>query len=122
MKLATPILALAIALAPVLAYAQPASDQTPPPPDGMHHPGGRGFDAMDTNHDGVITLDEWKVAGRREERFALIDTDHDGRITREEMRAAMDKMRAWREQNGGGSWHHDGGDPGAPPPATGGEN
>jgi hypothetical protein len=106
--------ALALGLGAAAAQAQHADPAMPPPSgqDGDHpHRGGqRGFEAMDTNHDGVITLDEWKAAGRRENRFAMIDADHDGRITREELRAAMAKMRAMREQNGG-SWggeHHDG--------------
>jgi hypothetical protein len=62
---------------------------------------------MDANHDGFVTLDEWKAAGRREERFAQIDADHDGKITREEMRAFMEKMRAehpdGRGRAGGGN-------------------
>jgi len=57
---------------------------------------------MDANHDGFVTLDEWKTAGRREERFAQIDADHDGKITREEMRAFMEKMRAEHPRNGDG--------------------
>ena len=114
--LATIGCAFALGLAANAAYAQQADPSMPPPDsNGEHHRGGggmqRGFEAMDANHDGVITMDEWKAAGRREDRFAMIDADHDGKITREEMRAAMEKMRAMREQNGGGGWageHHDG--------------
>ncbi|WP_051280027.1 EF-hand domain-containing protein [Novosphingobium acidiphilum] len=96
----------ALALAAGTARAQQADPPMAPPAEqgGEHHHGGgqRGFDAIDTNHDGFITLDEWKAAGRREDRFAMIDADHDGRITRDEMRAAMARMRAMREHNGGG--------------------
>ena len=106
---------ISFALALGLAASGAQAQQADPAPDqgGEHHHGGgrRGFDAMDTNHDGFITLDEWKAAGRREERFAEIDADHDGKITREELRAFMEKMRAMHQQNGGGGWggdHHDG--------------
>jgi len=97
------LIGLALAAAPV-AFAQAGPDQaTPSQGADRHHGGGqRGFDAMDTNHDGFITLDEWKAAGRREERFNEIDADHDGKITREELRAFMEKMRAEHQQNGGG--------------------
>jgi hypothetical protein len=107
----------ALALGPggTAAHAQQADPAGTAAPDqgGEHRHGGggqRGFEAMDANHDGFITLDEWKAAGRREERFAQIDADHDGKITREELRAFMETMRARREQNGGGSGvdHHDG--------------
>jgi hypothetical protein len=104
---------LALLAAVPMAHAQTMPDQSAPPsaPDqgGEHHHGGggqRGFDAIDTNHDGFITLDEWKAAGRREERFAKIDVNHTGRITRDDLRAWMEKMRAQRQQSGGGD--HDG--------------
>jgi hypothetical protein len=96
-------LALGIALigsAPA-AIAQAASDQ-PAGGDQPHRGGGRGFDTIDANHDGVVTLDEWKAAGRNPDRFAEIDADHDGKITRDEMHAFMEKMRAEHQQNGGG--------------------
>lgn len=65
------------------------------------HRGGaaRSFDAMDTNRDGFVTLDEWKAAGRREERFNEIDANHTGKITRDDLRAYVMKMREQREQN-----------------------
>jgi opacity protein-like surface antigen len=108
--------ALALALAAQGAHAQQADPNATPAPDqgGEHRHGGggqRGFDAMDTNHDGFITLDEWKAAGRSDERFAEIDANHDGKITRDELRAFMEYMRARREQNGGGGGggeHNDG--------------
>jgi len=106
--------ALALGLAGTGAQAQQADPPAMAPPDqgGEHRHGGgqHGFDAMDVNHDGYITLDEWKAAGRREDRFAEIDVNHEGRITREELRAFMQKMRAEHGQNGVG-WggdHNDG--------------
>ena len=111
--------ALAICLAATSVHAQHMGDpSTPPPEHGGDHPhggGGRGFDAMDADHDGFVTMDEWKAAGRRPERFAQIDTDHDGKITREEMHTFMEKMRAEHPRNGEGP----GGAPGGgiqPPP------
>ena len=82
--------AFALGLMATAAHAQQTADPSmPPPPPGAdggphgdHPRGGRGFDMMDTNHDGFVSLDEWKAAGRREDRFAMIDIDHNGRITR----------------------------------------
>ena len=110
--IATMIGAFVLGLAASVAAAQQAG----PTPDqgGARHRGGpggqRGFEAMDTNNDGVITLDEWKAAGRREDRFAMLDDNHDGKVTREELSSFMEKMRALRGQNGG-EWsgqHHEG--------------
>jgi len=120
--------AFALGLAATTAHAQQTSDPSmpPPPPPGAdggphggHPRGGRGFDMMDTNHDGFVTLDEWKAAGRREDRFAMIDVDHNGRITREELRAFMEKMRAEHPRGPGGPGGGYGGDNGGgmqPPP------
>lgn len=49
------------------------------------------FDKVDTNHDGVITLDEWTAIGRRQRGFDMIDADHDGKVTPDELRAAAAK-------------------------------
>ena len=112
MKLAHPLgFGLALLVAAPMAQAQ---TQTPAAPEqaeagGEHHHGGGGhaFEAMDTNHDGVVTLDEWKAAGRREERFSAIDANHTGKITREDLHAYMKKLHEQREQNGGGEAHGD---------------
>lgn len=102
-------LGLAMLTAAPLAQAQtaPAPSTTPPAPVLGGHPhnnnGGRGahnFEAMDTNHDGFVTLDEWKAAGRREERFNEIDVNHTGKITRADLMAYVLKMREQREQAG----------------------
>lgn len=49
------------------------------------------FVKADTNHDGVLSLDEWKAAGRRERGFGMIDTNGDGKVTSAELKAAMAK-------------------------------
>jgi Ca2+-binding EF-hand superfamily protein len=49
------------------------------------------FVQADTNHDGVLSLDEWKAAGRRERGFKMIDANHDGQVTPEELKAAAAK-------------------------------
>lgn len=109
-------LGLALAVAAPVALAQTAPDQPAMPPmgeQGEHHHGGgpRGFDAMDTNHDGVVTLEEWTAAGRRPERFAQIDSGHTGKITREQLRDYMQKWRAEHPMRGGET-------PGAAPTET----
>lgn len=49
------------------------------------------FDKADANRDGVLTLEEWKAAGRREQGFQMIDADHDSKVTLVEIRAAISK-------------------------------
>lgn len=49
------------------------------------------FEKADANHDGTISAEEWKAAGRRDRGFQMIDADHDGKITPEELRAAAAK-------------------------------
>lgn len=49
------------------------------------------FDKADANHDGAISLAEWKAAGRRERGFNIIDADHDGKVTPAELAAAAAK-------------------------------
>ena len=47
----------------------------------------KGFESLDTNHDGVITREEAAAAPKMLKRFDVADTDHDGRVTMEEARA-----------------------------------
>ena len=51
------------------------------------------FKRLDANGDGVITLEEWLAAGRKETGFKLVDTNVDGKITLEELQAAIAKIR-----------------------------
>ncbi len=69
-------------ITPGLASARPS-----PSPDKARI----AFDKADTNHDGLISLDEWKAAGRRERGFKIVDADGDGKVTPAELKAALAK-------------------------------
>lgn len=56
--------------------------------------GGRGFERMDSNQDGRVSLAE--ATASRLQRFDRIDTNRDGRLTREERQAARAQRRATR--------------------------
>jgi len=60
---------------------------------------GGGMGMMDTNHDGVISKDEWMA------QFDKLDANHDGKITADEMQAArqmrMERMNAMKQQTPG---------------------
>src|SRR5579863_4425000 len=47
---------------------------------------------MDTNHDGVISEDEFVANSKT--MFDKIDTNHDGYLTKSEMKAAHEKMKS----------------------------
>jgi Ca2+-binding EF-hand superfamily protein len=49
------------------------------------------FTKADTNQDGVLSLEEWKAAGRRDRGFSMIDANKDGKVTPDELRAAAAK-------------------------------
>lgn len=38
------------------------------------------FSRVDSNHDGYVSLNEWKISGGRELAFMAADKDHQGRI------------------------------------------
>jgi len=78
------------------------------------------FAKLDTNGDGSISLDEFKVVQEKrlekmkeklgdkfdpekvpntEKAFARIDTDHSGSISREELAAGRDKVKKQTDQN-----------------------
>ena len=80
------------------------------------------FDAMDANHDGVLSPDERKGPGGRmiaraggdggtmtradylaqaDKRFDRIDTNHDGQLSREELGAWAERARAMADQRRG---------------------
>jgi hypothetical protein len=60
-------------------------------------------DKMDTNHDGVISKDEWN--NFHSAMFDKIDTNHDGKITKDEFKAKhmamMEKHKEWKAKHGG---------------------
>ena len=69
----------------VMALAAPAAAQ--PSPEQAK----AAFDKVDTDHDGVLSADEWKAAGRRDRGFAMADTDKDGKVTPAELQALAAK-------------------------------
>lgn len=78
---------LAATLVGSAAHAQ-TNDQTPPDRIATM------FTKADQNKDGVLTLDEWKAAGRRERGFRMIDSNHDDKVTLDELRAAVTAYKA----------------------------
>ncbi|WP_428565727.1 MAG: EF-hand domain-containing protein [Solidesulfovibrio sp. DCME] len=83
---ATP--AMAAPVAP--AMAAPAGSGLGLPPAGGPRPAGapnmgRLFEAMDADHNGRVTLEEWRSFHERE--FRRLDKNDDGVLTREEMTA-----------------------------------
>src|SRR5689334_20355190 len=73
---------LAFAAAATLAHAQPEPGREPPNPD--------------TDHDGKVTLAEFKAsqAERQARMFARMDTNKDGKISQAELEAARQRMDA----------------------------
>lgn len=71
---------------------------------GLPHPDGAAMRerlmAMDTDHDGKFSKAEWLAAGRKERGFDMMDSNHDGYVTIDELRAGREKMRAMRDAKG----------------------
>ncbi|MEG3145880.1 EF-hand domain-containing protein [Sphingomonas sp. RT2P30] len=94
----------------------PGADAPPPPPP----PGAGGpmrekmrsrmIDRLDTNHDGMISRDEYRAQAA--ERFDHMDSNHDGFVDASERAAMRDRM--------GGMMQH-GGDTPPPPPQNPGQ-
>lgn len=85
------LLAAAVAAIATVAQAQPEPGREPPNPD--------------TNHDGKVTLAEFKAAqGDRQDRmFARMDANKDGKLTKAEMdEAAKRAQEAGRGPGPGG--------------------
>jgi hypothetical protein len=69
--------------------------------------------AIDADHDGTITREEWSKAAMA--RFARLDTNKDGKLTREEMRQGRFHGRHGRGGWGRGhGWGHGGEHRGGP--------
>ena len=96
----TTLAAIVITLAAGSAFAAaPVTNTTAPAAPAGHGPGGPGFhmfEDIDTNHDGVISKDEWKAHG--DKLFNDLDANHDGKITKDEMKAHRDMEHAKWEQ------------------------
>ncbi|ADG11324.1 calcium-binding protein [Caulobacter segnis] len=102
------LLAALATCATVTASAALAQDGPPPGMPPMPAPEDI-FKRWDANADGAVDLKEWTGAGRPEDRFAMIDANKDGKISLDELKAAFEKMRQRRMQQG------DGPPPGPPP-------
>lgn len=101
----TPLLiASALVLLPLSAFAQDGQSQPQSQSQGGWGNGGNGprmtpeerFAQMDANKDGFIARDEYK--GRRPEMFDQMDADKDGKLSKDEMIAFM---KARMNQQGG---------------------
>ncbi|HVZ70000.1 MAG TPA: EF-hand domain-containing protein [Rhizomicrobium sp.] len=64
----------------------------------------RRFARLDTNHDGKLTLAEFKAT--EQNMFARLDANHDGFITKDEAMAAMHRRFGGRMHGDQGGWHH----------------
>jgi hypothetical protein len=100
MKHTKPFLTIALALTTSLAFAQPPppkaggpnkppqNDQNPndppdkPPGDGKHHPKSLLLEALDTDHDGIISAEEIANAPQS---LKKLDKNGDGKITPDEL-------------------------------------
>ena len=86
-------LLFALAAGPGLAQAPAAPEKTPPPQvDPVTT-----IVRIDANHDGAASREEWVAYGNHDAGFTAIDTDHDGRLTVAELRvfrAAQAKTEA----------------------------
>lgn len=86
------MLTIALAATTTAATAQTTQSDALPSPPGEGRTVG-GFDAIDTNEDGTISLAEWKAAGRREQGFKFMDADGDHKLTKEELMEGIKKFR-----------------------------
>jgi hypothetical protein len=96
--------ALALLALPAVALAQPPGGGAGGPPRGPQTPEQieAQFKQMDTNHDGVVTKDEWLAAGRGERGFTRFDQKGDGKITLDEMKAVAAQFAAGGGRGPGG--------------------
>lgn len=58
-----------------------------------------GFQSIDRDRDGHISLAEWQAAGRQERGFRFMDANGDGRLTQDEFTAGLQRVQQ-RRANG----------------------
>lgn len=110
-------LTVALASLTTLAAGAALAQEGPPPGPPRQMPAPEDiFKRWDANSDGVVDKAEWTGAGRPEDRFAMIDANNDGKVTLDELKAAFEKMRQRRMQQGGGEGPPPGPPPEGPPP------
>ncbi len=103
-------------LTTLVATAALAQDGPPPgPPRQMPNPE-EVFKRWDTNGDGAVDKAEWDATGRPADRFAMLDENKAGKVNIDEMKAAFEKMRQRRMQQGAGEGPPPGPPPEGPPP------
>jgi opacity protein-like surface antigen len=104
-KIALSCVALVLLASPALA-ATAATPVAAPAAQPAHH---GVFEDADTNHDGIVTKQEW--LDHESKYFDSLDTNHDGKLTQDEIQAARqkshDRYEAWHQShmkgNQGGS-------------------
>ena len=95
------LMALSVPVAALHAQAAPAQPSQPTPPVRMQVPPGGApgapdaarptpFDEMDTNHDGVVTREEYVAYQKK--RFDEFDGNHDGKIDAKEIASSPPLM------------------------------
>jgi Ca2+-binding EF-hand superfamily protein len=72
--------------------------QTAPVPSPRAHMHGKGFEALDTNKDTLISRDEAKGHPRLEKNFDAIDSNKDGQLSRDELKAFRAAHHGQRKQ------------------------
>ena len=84
----TLISSAALVLASAVTFSAMAEAPTAPvAPDQSARPAGKGFKALDTNKDKMISRDEAKGKPYLTKNFDAIDTNKDGQLSRDEMKA-----------------------------------
>jgi hypothetical protein len=101
-QLSAPLAGLMLALTALAAQAAPEPAASGAPHEGRKHE--LAFQKMDADHDGTVSLDEFKAGlkdhprmlGRAEELFKKLDKNNDGKIDKAEYQA----HRGWRHGRG----------------------